>query len=71
MKKITADTHIDQILSRYPTLSRVFIEYGLPCLVCGEPFWGTVEQLGKQYDMNVCKLIEKLNEEKGKSDEKT
>ncbi len=70
MEKITADTHIDQILSRYPTLSRIFIEYGLPCLVCGEPFWGTVKQLGKQHNMSVCKLIEKLNEEKEKSDEK-
>jgi hypothetical protein len=71
MERIDAETHIDQILSEYPSLSRLFIEFGLPCLVCGEPFWGTVEQLGNQHNINIGKLVEKLNEEKAKFDEKT
>lgn len=71
MERIDAQTHIDQILSVYPSLSRVFVECGLPCLVCGEPFWGTVEQLGNQHDADINQLINKLNEEIAKIDEKT
>ncbi len=71
MERIEAETHIDQILSEYPSLSRVFIEFELPCMVCGEPFWGTIEQLGNQHNINITKLVKRLNEERDKFDEKT
>lgn len=71
MDVITAQTHIDRILSKYPSLSRTFIEFGLLCLVCGEPFWGTIEDLARQHDVDVGKLINVLNESKREIDAKT
>jgi len=36
----------------YPATVRFLINQGLPCVVCGEPFWGSVEELasGKGWD---------------------
>jgi len=64
MRKITKEMHVDQILAQHPVLSKIFVEFGLPCLVCGEPFWGTVEELGNQHNVNIDELVEKLNQKK-------
>lgn len=71
MARIDGDTHVDQILAKYPALSKVFIELGLPCLVCGEAFWGTITELCSRHSVNVEKLLERLNESRAKIDEKT
>ena len=71
MEIITKEMHVDQILVKYPSLSKIFIEFGLPCLVCGEPFWGTVEELGKQHNVSVSDLVEKLNQKKRAIDAKS
>lgn len=71
MEQITTETHIDQMLAEYPSLSKVFIELGLPCLVCGEPFWGTVNQLCAQHGKDAAILVKLLNEEINESNEKT
>jgi len=68
MDKITKEMHIDQILAQHPLLSKIFIEFGLPCMVCGEPFWGTVEELGNQHNVNVTDLVERLNQKKREID---
>jgi hybrid cluster-associated redox disulfide protein len=61
MERINKELHIDQILAKYPSLSKTFIEFGVPCLVCGEPFWGTVEELANQHGVNIAELVERLN----------
>jgi hypothetical protein len=61
MERINKEAHIDQILAKYPSLSKTFIEFGVPCLVCGEPFWGTVEELANQHGVNIVELVERLN----------
>ena len=71
MENITQQTHIDLILAKYPTLSRTFIEFGLPCLVCGEPYWGTIEELARQHDVDVNSLVNTLNKHIREIDEKT
>ncbi len=70
MDKITAQTSVEDVLKEYPTLVHVFIEQGLPCLVCGEPFWGTIEELSRQQHIDVKALINKLNQKKCEIDEK-
>ena len=46
------------------------MDFGLPCLVCGEAFWGTIEELTRQKDVNIEELVKKLNEKKREIDEK-
>jgi hypothetical protein len=71
MDRITQGTRIDEILGKYPSLSRIFVEFGLPCQICGETFWGTVEDLGRQHIANVNELVDKLNEIKRQIDAKS
>ena len=70
MERITAQTHIDQLLAKYPSLSKTFVDFGLPCLVCGEPFWGTIETLAQQHNVDALKLVNILNEKKREIDAK-
>lgn len=71
MDEITEKTIIDELLAEYPVLSKTFIQFGLPCLVCGEPFWGTIEELAEQHDADVKELVNKLNEKKRQIDVKS
>jgi len=71
MKKISAATRVEEILTEYPSLSRTFIELGMPCLVCGEPFWGTVAELSEQYGANSEELIGRLNDKILELDERS
>ena len=71
MDRITKEMHIDQLLAQHPSLSKIFIEFGLPCLVCGEPFWGTVEELASQHNVDITELLEKLNQKKREIDTKS
>jgi predicted DNA-binding ribbon-helix-helix protein len=68
--EITKDSDIEDMLKQYPSLVRVFIAHGLPCLVCGNPFWGTVGELCEKNSADCSILIKKLNEERLKIDEK-
>ncbi|MBE0431994.1 DUF1858 domain-containing protein [candidate division WOR-3 bacterium] len=71
MNEITADTHIDELLVEYPSLSKTFIEFGMPCLVCGEPFWGTIAEMSKQHRTDIEKLVNQLNQRKAQIDAKS
>ena len=55
---------IEDMIKAYPGLVSFLIQEGLPCVICGEPFWGTVEALAKQKNWNdtqIDNLVEKLN----------
>lgn len=71
MDEITANTHIDELLAAYPFLSRTFIEFGMPCMVCGEPFWGTIEELSRQHNVDTAVLVKQLNQRKVEIDAKS
>lgn len=59
--EITKDTVIEEALAKYPSLVKVFIDFGLPCLVCGQPFWGTIENLVQHHNVNLNDLLDKVN----------
>jgi hybrid cluster-associated redox disulfide protein len=62
--EISRDTAVEELLNEYPYLAKVLIELGLPCLVCGQAFWGTIEDLCRQNNIPVDKVLAKLNERK-------
>lgn len=68
--EITKQTAVDDVVKGYPALTRVFIQFGLPCLVCGEPFWGTIEELAQQNNVDPANLVKKLNKKRHETDEK-
>ena len=55
---------IDDLCQAHPELVGFLIEHGLPCVVCGEPFWGTLEELARDKgwdDARIDALVGEFN----------
>lgn len=66
MKTIDRHTTIEDLIGQYPGSVTFLINKGLPCLVCGEPTWGTLEELAKDKgwsDIAIDELVEEMNEQ--------
>jgi hypothetical protein len=66
MKPITRHISIEDLVAHYPGSVKFLINKGLPCLVCGEPTWGTLEQLARDKgwnDVAIDELVEEMNEQ--------
>jgi hybrid cluster-associated redox disulfide protein len=61
MSNITRETTIEEILEEYPDTVETFMDFGIPCLVCGEPLWGTVEEAAEKYEVDLDELLRELN----------
>ncbi len=64
MKRITRTISIEDLLGEYPSSVKFLIDKGLPCLVCGEPSWGTLEELasGKGWqEEQISTLVVEMN----------
>ncbi len=66
--QITEKTSVEDLLAVYPHLAKVFVEFGLPCYVCGEAFWGTIEELAQRYNVDTDRLIKVLKEKTQESE---
>lgn len=63
---IKRDILIEDLIQEHPGTVRFLIDNNLPCVVCGEPFWGTLEELARQEnwaDDKIDALVEKFNRE--------
>lgn len=66
MNSIRRTTPIEELIDRFPGSVRFLIDQGLPCLVCGEPAWGTLEELARDKGWNdgrIDELVERMNTE--------
>lgn len=64
--EITPEITIEDLVNHYPGVSAILINKGLPCIVCGEPVWGTLQELAmdKHYsEEQVYELVNTLKEE--------
>ncbi len=62
---ITRNTAIDELVRICPKAIGLLIEEGLPCVVCGEPFWGTLGELATSKGWNdpaIEQLVSKLQQ---------
>ncbi len=44
MDRIDRMMSVEDLITAYPGSVRYLIHHNVPCLVCGEPIWGTVEE---------------------------
>jgi hypothetical protein len=58
--KIHEDIWIEELVDLLPESVGVLKEYGLPCIICGEPIWGTLQDLAKAKGISKDKLHEIL-----------
>lgn len=64
--EITRYLPVEELISSYPYTIRFLSDRGLQCIICGEPVWGTIEELAldKNYgEEEIDKLIEDLKRE--------
>lgn len=55
---------IEELVSSFPGAVRFFVEHRLPCLVCGEPVWGTVEEVALERGYSpeqIDRLVDEMN----------
>jgi hypothetical protein len=62
--KVTKEISIEELVNRFPGAVGFLIRRNIPCLVCGEPLWGTLEEAarenGKSAD-EIERLVVDLN----------
>ncbi len=62
---IKPSDRIEKLLEKYPGINAFLLEKGIVCVKCGEPFWGSLEQLIKSKGMDVDEVINHLNQRFG------
>ena len=63
---IERTTDIEDLVRDYPGAVSFMISHGLPCLVCGEPVWGTLEDIARDSGLSsgeIDQLVIKSNVE--------
>ena len=55
---------VEDLVSAHPATVRVFMDHSFPCLVCGEPVWGTIAENARRNglsDQQLEALLDDLN----------
>jgi hybrid cluster-associated redox disulfide protein len=63
MSKVTGETTIEEILEKFPKTVKIFMDMGIPCLVCGEPLWGTIREAASRYSVDLDEILVRINKE--------
>jgi hypothetical protein len=66
MTVIERTTSIEDLVRDYPGAVSFMISHRLPCLVCGEPVWGTLEDIAHESGLSkgeIDQLVLKINAE--------
>ncbi len=58
---ITPDDRIEDLLEKYPDLNAFLMERGVVCVLCGEPFWGTLGELIARKQLDLDKIMGEIN----------
>ncbi|MFZ0390397.1 MAG: DUF1858 domain-containing protein [Calditrichia bacterium] len=62
MGAIRKEMPVEEIVGNHPELVRPLMEFGIKCIVCGEPLWGTLEQAAREKGVgNLDEIIVKMN----------
>ncbi|MBK7257464.1 MAG: DUF1858 domain-containing protein [Ignavibacteriae bacterium] len=63
---ISGSMQVEELLERYPMATGLLLQHGVPCLVCGEPVWGTLGEVlgshGKKPE-EAAAIVQELKKE--------
>jgi hypothetical protein len=60
---LTRDMPVEDLVQHYPELIGPLTHRRVVCLVCGEAFWGTLEELARSKGItDIDALVEELSE---------
>lgn len=63
---ITKDIQIEDLVEKIPTSVSFLRKKGIVCVVCGEPAWGSLNDLAKQKgfsDETIEQIVTELNQQ--------
>ena len=63
-KLITKDMWVEEVLEKYPTAQEFLSKKNIVCVMCGEPVWGSLEELVQDKDFSdeeIDTIIKELN----------
>ncbi len=59
---IDKNIYIEDLVREYPNVISPLADLGIICIACGEPVWGTLEELVDKKGLNnLDQILEKLN----------
>ena len=59
---IDGNIYIEDLVNEHPEVISPLAELGIVCIACGEPVWGTLEELVKSKGINdLNEILKKLN----------
>ena len=59
---INKDIYVEDLVQDYPEVIGPLSEMGIICIACGEPVWGTLEELMIKKELNNSEeIMTKLN----------
>ena len=63
---ITRETYIEDLVREHPQSVNILMKYGVVCIKCGEPVWGTLgETMERAGIEDQEKIIDALNRVSG------
>lgn len=60
--KITPDITVEELVEKYPGSVSILQKHGLVCIKCGEPVWGTLEELAKSKNLSDSEIQHIIDE---------
>lgn len=67
---ITKDTYIEELIDEIPESIGYFLNHGISLLICGEPAWGTINEIctAKGFSIDrIENIVEEINNLKSKN----
>jgi Ni,Fe-hydrogenase I small subunit len=64
MESVHRAVIIEDLIQKHPLTVGYMIRKGLPCFVCGEPTWGTFEEMARRSgksDEQIDQMIGEIN----------
>jgi iron-sulfur cluster repair protein YtfE (RIC family) len=57
MEPIDPDVTIEELLRRLPEASSILRRFGIVCIQCGEPVWGTLREMAAEKGIHDLKEV--------------
>lgn len=69
MKALTLDISVEELIELIPEAPAVLRRFGIICIQCGEPVWGTLRELASEKGIHdLSEVLRALNEAKNKKE---
>ena len=59
---IDGSIYIEDLVKEHPEVISHLAEMGVVCIACGEPVWGTLEELVNSKGLKIKSIVKKINQ---------